>query len=255
MDFLVLCGHLLWRAVRDLLRFDVDVAMTIRQFDQLCSKALPLVLVGSALIGGVVAMQGLSYVARYNATEVYGWAAGLSALREVGPLLLSLTLAARLGTRNTAELAAMRVKEKITALEVLGVDVVKTLILPRFYSIFLAHIVFFPLSVFLIVLSSFVLAYVVGGQNMWISLYSMQNYLSSTIFLEGLWRLFCFGLITATVSTTAGNQAQQPNTQPNTQQESGAAIVGKAIYRCAVYSIMAIVLVNVLLAFATPRIS
>ncbi|MCP4504347.1 MAG: ATP-binding cassette domain-containing protein [Deltaproteobacteria bacterium] len=72
-----------WRIIRRTLYFDVDARELLRQLDRLCLRSLPLLLGGNALVGGIIAMQGLNYVARYNATEVFGWATGLSAFKEV----------------------------------------------------------------------------------------------------------------------------------------------------------------------------
>lgn len=53
-------------------RLRIDATEVLRQTDRLFFDALPLVTVAAVAVGGVVAMQGLNYVARYSATEVFG---------------------------------------------------------------------------------------------------------------------------------------------------------------------------------------
>ena len=62
----------------------------------------------------------------------------LAAIREIGPLITSIVIAGVAGTSITADLGARKVREELDALQVLGVDPVKNLVVPRFLALMLA---------------------------------------------------------------------------------------------------------------------
>ena len=59
----------------------------------------------------------------------------LAAIREIGPLITSIVVAGVAGTAITADLGARKVREELDALQVLGVDPVKNLVVPRFLAL------------------------------------------------------------------------------------------------------------------------
>ncbi len=66
-----------------------------------------------------------------NMTALVGPTVGLGVLRELGPVMTGLIVAARAGGAMAARLGTMRVTEQIDALEVMGVDPVQYLVAPR----------------------------------------------------------------------------------------------------------------------------
>ncbi|MGQ0508182.1 MAG: ABC transporter permease, partial [Myxococcaceae bacterium] len=66
---------------------------------------IPLAVGTATLTGATVVLQTRLYVEHFGARGFMGWAAGYAVLWELGPLLLGLLLAARVGARNAAELA------------------------------------------------------------------------------------------------------------------------------------------------------
>ena len=61
----------------------------------------------------------------------------LAAIREIGPNVTSIVLAGVAGTAITADLGARKIREELDALQVLGVDPVKNLVVPRFLALML----------------------------------------------------------------------------------------------------------------------
>ena len=66
----------------------------------------------------------------------------LAAIREIGPLITSIVLAGVAGTAITADLGARKIREELDALQVLGVDPVKNLVVPRFLALMLVTALF-----------------------------------------------------------------------------------------------------------------
>ncbi len=226
------------RSSRRLARLRVDLAETLRQIDRFAIGSLGLVLAGSIIIGGVVAMQGLGYISRYNATDVYGWASGVSSFREVGPMLLGLTLASRLGAKNTAELASMMARERLDALSALGLDEERVVIAPRLWAIVLSAALLYPIATTTVLLSSFGLAWAIGDQNLSASFSSLTEYMHWTVPLEGLGRLIAFGALIAVSSCWFGTRGGRD-----------ARAIGRAVYAQCVASLTGVVVLNLYLTF------
>lgn len=231
---------LLRRALALALFLRVDASELLRQLDRFCVRSLPLVLGGSVIVGGVVAMQGLGYVSRYNATEVFGWAAGMSAFREVAPLLLGLTLASRVGAKNTAELATLIARERLSALLALGLDPERVVVGPRLWAIALSAALLYPIATCTVLFSGFGLAWAIGDQRLSVSWYSMTEYMSHHVVVGGFLRMCAFGALIALASTYFGLKASRD-----------ARGIGRAVYSASVASAAGIVVLNLYLSFAT----
>lgn len=225
-------------ALRGLVALRVDLRETLRHLHRFAVQPFPIVFAGSLVTGGVVAMNGLQYIQRYGASEVYGWAAGVSSFRDVGPLLLGFTLASRLGGKNTAELSSMAARERLDALVALGLDVRRVVVLPRLVAIALAGVVLYPLATTTVLLSSFAIATFVGDQSYAVSWWSFVEYTDASIVREGMLRLVVFAAWIGVASSWFG---RTPGVD--------AATIGRAVYASSVTSLGGIVVLNLFLSF------
>ncbi|MBM4280828.1 MAG: ABC transporter permease [Deltaproteobacteria bacterium] len=214
-----------------------DARETLRLVHDALVDASWTALVGAVLIGGIVGLQGLGYLTRYFATEVFGWAAALSAFRDVGPLLLAFALAARVGTKNAAQVATLAARERIDALCALGLDPHAVVTAPRVVAVVLAALLLYPLSALVILLVAFVFAGVLGGQSLAASAWSVTTYVQPAVLWEGLLRLAAFAAIIGLCTTHAGLSLWQ-------RGDASAAAIGGAVYRGSVLSLTGIVVVN-----------
>ena len=108
-------------------------------------RSAPIILLINFLVGAIVAQQGLFQLARFNAQPFAIDLIGILVLRELGVLITSIMIAGRSGSAITAEIGAMKMREEIDALQVMALDPMEVLILPRV----LALIVALPLLTFL----------------------------------------------------------------------------------------------------------
>jgi phospholipid/cholesterol/gamma-HCH transport system permease protein len=100
--------------------------------------ALPLVVLISALVGAILALQAGPFFARFGQEMLVAQLVALSVLREIGPLLTAILIAGRSGSSLAAEIGTMKVSEEIDALEAMGTDPVRVLIAPRFLGLLCA---------------------------------------------------------------------------------------------------------------------
>jgi phospholipid/cholesterol/gamma-HCH transport system permease protein len=241
---LTLCHHtggvvlLLREDLALLLRLRVDAAETLRHLERFAVRSLLVVIGGSAIVGGVVAMQGLGYVARYHATDAFGWAAGVSSFREVAPMLLGLVVASRVGARNTAELSTLVARERLDALTALGLDPRRVVVAPRLFAISISAVLLFPIATTTVLASAFLIAWGVGDQRLAASWSSVIDYMPAGVVLEGLLRMAAFGALIAVASCWFG-----------TRGGHDARAVGRNVYGQSVASFTGIVVINLYLTF------
>ncbi|MBW3553545.1 MAG: ABC transporter permease [Gemmatimonadetes bacterium] len=151
-------------------------AVVVVQMARIGVSSLPIALFIAAFTGIVLALQA-SYTFT-GAVPLYfvGVLVGKTMLLELGPVLIGLALAGRVGANIAAELGTMRVTEQIDALETLAYDPLAYLVVPRI----IAGVVMFPLVV--------AFADATGVVAGWITAINLLD-LSTPEFVRGL-RLF-----------------------------------------------------------------
>lgn len=107
------------------------------------TDSIPIVLVSSISIGALLAVEVGNLLEEFGAKTMLGRSTSISVIRELGPLLMGLMLSARFGSRNGAELGAMKISEQIDALRAFGTDPIAKLVMPRLAA---ALIMFIPLT-------------------------------------------------------------------------------------------------------------
>jgi phospholipid/cholesterol/gamma-HCH transport system permease protein len=198
--------------------------------------SMPTVGLANFLLGIVLAIQGAGQFAKLGATDLVASLVAFSILREIGPLITAVIVIGRSGSAITAELGTMKVAEEIEALNVMGIDPVKFLVVPRL----LAMIIMMPVLT--------VLGEGVGLFAGWlISVFSLHLdpifYVTNSIaavdqkdLYTGLLKALIFGSVVGTVGCYYGIQV-----------EGGAEGVGKATTKSVVTSLTAMLFADALL--------
>ncbi len=103
---------------------------------------LPLLISTVAIDYGGAGLEAANILKVLGALDRLGGFFVLAAVREIGPLITSIVLAGAAGTAITADLGARKIREELDALQVLGVDPVKNLVVPRFLALMLVTALF-----------------------------------------------------------------------------------------------------------------
>src|SRR6266581_717803 len=98
----------------------------------------PLLITTVAISYGAPGLQAGDFLTLFGALDRLGGFFVLASIREIGPLITSIVMAGVAGTAITADLGARKVREELDALQVLGVDPVKNLVVPRFLALMVA---------------------------------------------------------------------------------------------------------------------
>jgi phospholipid/cholesterol/gamma-HCH transport system permease protein len=100
--------------------------------------SLPVVGLTALFTGGALALQIYSGGARFNAESVVPSIVAIGMVRELGPVLGGLMVAARVASSIAAEIGTMKVTEQIDALVTLSTNPLKYLVVPRLLAATLA---------------------------------------------------------------------------------------------------------------------
>jgi len=96
--------------------------------------SLIIILVSGLFVGLVLGMQGYEILQRYGSAEQLGTMVALSLLRELGPVVAALLFASRAGSAITAEIGLMKATEQLKAMDMMAVDPVARVVVPRFWG-------------------------------------------------------------------------------------------------------------------------
>lgn len=99
------------------------------------SGALPVMVVVSVFTGMILALNGGITLKDFGQQNFIGRIVTVSMIREMGPFMTALILAASIGSGIAAEIGTMKVSEEIDALEVMSINPVKFLVLPRLIAL------------------------------------------------------------------------------------------------------------------------
>jgi phospholipid/cholesterol/gamma-HCH transport system permease protein len=110
---------------------------TVHQMVLAGFNALPIVSLISFFVGMVLAFQGAYQLEKFGAGYFVAALVGVSMTRELGPLITAIVVAGRSGSSFAAEIGTMKVSEEIDALEAMGLNSVKYLVVPKYLAMLL----------------------------------------------------------------------------------------------------------------------
>jgi phospholipid/cholesterol/gamma-HCH transport system permease protein len=210
-----------WNAARFTFRAPFYRADLVQQMDVIGVQSLGIVLLTGFFTGMVLALQSSVQMAEFGATMYIGRLVTASMIRELGPVLAGLMVAARVGSGIAAQIGSMRVTEQIDALTTLGTDPIRKLVTPRLLAAVIMLPVLTVIADFVGILGGNVIASFYVGlptslywRTVWEQIASggfVAGYIP-TDFIQGLSKPFVFGAVIATtgcyfgLNTTGGTE-------------------------------------------------
>ena len=200
--------------------------------------SLPVTILTALFSGMILALQTGVELEKYGQEASIGYVVAASMCREMGPVMTAIALAGLIGSAYAAELGTMKVSEEIDALEVMSINPVPFLVMPRVVSLVAASI---ALTILVNVIG------IVGGAVVGLSKFSISF---DTYFLNaqdivkihdiwvGLLKAGCFGLSTAIVGCSTGLSTS-----------GGAAGVGNSTQKTVVISFVLVLVLDLLINF------
>jgi len=119
------------------------------------APSLPILSVIAIFVGTNLTLLGFYAFQPMGAQNMVGMFVGLAGVRELAPIIAAAMVAAKAGTDMASQIAVMRSREQIDALEVMGVNPHWYLITPRFLGILLVMPALTTLSIYGMLASSY----------------------------------------------------------------------------------------------------
>lgn len=137
-DFLLEIGELgsfISILFRNFLRHGINFQEFSKQCYRIGNKSLPLIAATGFILGLVLSLQSGPTLAKFGAEALLPGMVSLSILREIGPVIVALIVAGKVGSGIGAELASMRVTEQLDAMEVSGTNPMNFVVMTRVLAV------------------------------------------------------------------------------------------------------------------------
>src|SRR6266436_7952876 len=170
-------------------------------------RSLLIIFLTGAFTGMVLGLQIYLTLVRFGSEAFLGPAVALSLIRELGPVLAALMVTGRAGSAMAAEIGIMKITEQIDALEVMAINPMKYLIVPKI----LAGLIAIPLLAAMFDVIGIYGGYLVGVKLLGVSAGSYFSQMEvSVVFRDvytGVIKSFCFGALLTWVCCYKGYYA------------------------------------------------
>jgi phospholipid/cholesterol/gamma-HCH transport system permease protein len=207
MNFVDYMGDLalfFWDACRTLPHPPWFIREIIAQMYHLGVKSFSLVAVASLAVGLVLAMQGVTVLTMFGATNYIATSVAFTFFRGLGPLLAGIMLASRGGAGIGAEIGSMRVTNQIDALTVSAVNPMKYLVVTRIVACMLIMPLLAIAANIIGILGGMLIGVFQVGMTSTYYYTLTIKYLTLKDVLPGIFKTSVFGVIIGTVACFHG---------------------------------------------------
>jgi len=209
-DSLVSLGEM----VRFLLRLIVNVPRSLIRYDLIVEQvynagalSLVIIMLCGLFVGMVLGLQGFQLLQRFGSEEALGTATAIGLVKELGPVITALLFAGRAGTALASEIGLMRATDQLSAMEMMAVDPIQRVVVPRF----LGGVIAMPLLAAIFSMIGIYGAQLIGVQIMGVDSGSFWSQMRSSVGLvdikEGIVKSIIFGVSCSLIAVYEGYNA------------------------------------------------
>ena len=229
---------LLLRALGQLVHLGRKRREAVEQLALCTLGSLAVVFITSLFTGMIVSLQTGQVLRDFSQEESLGFIVVVGMCREMGPVFTCLALAGLVGSTYAAEIGTMKVSEEVDALEVMSIDPVYYLVMPRILALAVAAVALTIYANVIGTIGGALVARANFGVDLTIFIKNGREALKLKDIYGGLLKSFVFGLTIGTVACAQGLRA-----------EGGPAGVGRATLHSVVISFMLILVFDYLLTW------
>ena len=227
-------GINLWQGLTYIFRGKIDFGDTAIQIQKAGIGSIFIVAITAAFIGLALSTQlAKELFRRYGAEQLVGGLIGIAVIRELAPVITSIVVAGRVGAAISAEIGSMKVSEQIDALEVLGINPIKFLLVPRLLACGIVTPLLTVISAIISVVAGMILTEITVGLNPQVYLDSVRTFLDLRDVLIMMLKSLVFGSAISIIATTTGLMTR-----------GGAEAVGNGATKTVVWGIILIFTFN-----------
>jgi phospholipid/cholesterol/gamma-HCH transport system permease protein len=214
-------------------------ANMLEQMQRMCIHCVIPILFVLAPMGAVVAMESLKIFSIFGASFMTSSLLSVTLFREIAPVMVAIMVASQTGAEVAAELGAMRVRHQIDAMEVMAVDPMKALIVPRLLAGLVVTPILNIVGTFTGILGGYIITVMIKGANGGAYMANLFNWVNMTDVAGGVIKAAVFGITVMLISCYHGFHTT-----------GGAAGVGQATNDSVVMSVVSILVMNYFLTTA-----
>lgn len=224
-------------ALLALYRLPRYIEQVVEQYIYIGKRSLPLIMVSSIFMGLLMGVQIGTQMSETTPAWVEGGLILRTVLLEMGPIIMGIVLAGRVGSGISSELGTMQITEQVDALRTMGINPIEYLAMPRIFSgviAFTTMIVFFD---FLAILSAFVSSYFTIDMTWTGFVRGMRNSYVQTDVFTTLIKAFIFGFFVTVFGSFFGLETK-----------TGAKGVGHSTTNAVIWSSIAIIVLDYIIS-------
>ena len=229
-DMMILTGKTILSAIRPPYPYGGEFVNQFLFALRLCW--FPMLVSTVAVTFGAPGLQAANFLTLFGALDRLGGFFILASVREFAPFVTAVVVAGVAGTAITADLGARKIREELDALQVLGVDPIKNLVVPRFLALMLITGLL-NIYALLFGISGGIFAELTYGQPLGGFFATLFNNASVTDLWGSVLKTTLFGAIVAIVCSYKGMNAS-----------GGAQGVGTAVNEAVVIAFMGVFAFN-----------
>ena len=203
------CLLFLFRMLAGLRLRGEQILSILQQTYLIGARSLVIIMICGFFVGMVLSLQAINALEQFGASDQVSLLVGKSLFRELGPVLTALLFAGRAGTSITAEIGLMKATNQIEAMELLAIDPVQRIALPRFAAGVISVPLLTAMFNALAILGSVVFAIGVIGLDAGIYWSKLQTGVDfGKDFLGGVYKSIVFGGIVSLIAVYFGYSAR-----------------------------------------------
>lgn len=223
-----------------------QVPKIIQQVYFIGAKSSMIIMLVGLFTGMVMGLQSYHALVKVGAEGALGTLVALTLVREMGPVLTAIMIAARAGSAITAEIGIQRISEQIDALDTMRIDPLGYLISPRI----VASIISFPLLTALFDLIGIIGGYISGvlllGANAGTYLHRVQASMELKDVTDGFIKAIVFAVIVSTVCCYQGYFAHM-RTDSHGAKAVGLSTTSAVVLSCVLIMVADYVVTSLLI--------
>lgn len=212
----------------------------LRQCYNMGNRSLFLVIVTGFILGLVFTLQSRPTLMEFGAQSWMPSMISLSIVREIGPVIIALICAGRIGSGIGAELGSMKVTEQIDAMEVSGNNPFKYLVVTRILAVTLMLPLLVILGDAVALLGSAIVEKLKGGVSFTLYFNQVFDALKFSDVFPATVKTFFFGFAIGLVGTYKGYNCGK-----------GTVGVGEASNSAVVYTSLLLFIIDFIAVFVT----
>ena len=155
----------LLRVLADTPRALLRPGLIFRQIHMVGANSLVLIMMAGLFVGMVLGLQFYNTMAKFGAEQSLGSVVVLALVRELGPVVTALLFAGRAGTALASEIGLMKATEQLSGMEMMAVDPMRYVVVPRFLGAFVAMPLLVAIFNVIAILGAWMVAVQLMGMN------------------------------------------------------------------------------------------